>query len=448
MPPIKSSRIMFRRRPQPLRLLSSGLLAAALAFSAAVAQADVVIHAGALFDPERLKSLSKRTIVVRNDRIVSVRSGYQDPGPDDELLDLSDAVVLPGLIDMHVHITQQQSPNRFADRFRLNPADVALEATVYAQRTVMAGFTMVRDLGTENGVALALRRAIDAGTVVGPRIFTAGKAIATTGGHADLSNGLKRSLQGDPGPAEGVINTPAEAAKAVRGRYKEGADLIKITATGGVLSEAKSGDNPQFRLEEIEAIVATANDYGFKVAAHAHGAAGMKRAVLGGVHSIEHGTYMTEEIMQLMRKRGTYYVPTILAGRFVADKAEIPGYFSDLVRPKAIAIGPQIQDTFSRAYRAGVPIAFGTDSGVSAHGDNWREFGYMVEAGMPPAEALAAATLAAADLLGQSEDLGQIKAGMLADIVAVRGDPVRQIERMADVFFVMQNGQVLRHETP
>ncbi|MEM1231599.1 MAG: amidohydrolase family protein [Pseudomonadota bacterium] len=409
---------------------------------------DTLIHAGALFDAERGKLLRERTIRIQGNRVAAVNSGYIDAAVDDVVIDLRTATVLPGLIDMHVHIASQQSPSRFVDRFRLGPADLALRATTYAERTVMAGFTTVRDLGTEQGVALALSRAVREGSIIGPRIFTAGKAIATTGGHGDPSNGLKPSLRGDPGPAEGVVNSPAEGAKAVRARYKEGAHLIKITATGGVLSEARSADNPQFAVPEIEAIVATAKDYGFKVAAHAHGASGMKRAVEGGVDSIEHGTYMTDEIMALMRKRGVHYVPTILAGRFVADKAEVPGYFSELVRPKAAAIGPLIQETFGRAYRAGVPIAFGTDSGVSAHGDNWLEFGYMVEAGMPPAETLIAATATAAALLGRSDELGRIKAGLLADIVAVPGNPLRQIERMADVFFVMQDGIVLRHDEP
>lgn len=409
-------------------------------------QGATYIHAGALFDPRSGKRLSERTVVIDNGRIVQVASGFLKAGPQDELIALKDGTVLPGLIDMHVHIASEQSPNRFADRFKLEPADKALKATLYARRTVMAGFTTVRDLGTEDGVALALRDAIASGTIVGPRIFTAGKALATTGGHADPTNGIRRSLRGDPGPSEGVVNSVDDGYKAVRARYKSGSDLIKITATGGVLSEAKSGQNPQFRVAEVEAVVAAAADYGFKVAAHAHGTEGMKRAVLGGVHSIEHGTYMTDEIMSLMRKRGTYYVPTILAGRFVADKAEVPGYFSELVRPKAIAIGPKIQETFARAYRSGVPIAFGTDSGVSPHGDNWREFGYMVEAGMPPAETLKAATVAAADLLGESDRLGDLQPGMFADLIATRGDPLRQIERMGDVYFVMKEGEILRHD--
>jgi imidazolonepropionase-like amidohydrolase len=240
------------------------------------------------------------------------------------------------------------------------------------------------------------------------------------------------------------VNSVSDAYKAVRARYKEGSDLIKIKATGGVLSQAKSGENPQFTVEEITAVVAAARDYGFKVAAHAHGAEGMKRAVLGGVDSIEHGTFMTEEVMKLMCKRGTCYVPTIVAGRFVAEKAEQPGYFSDLVRPKAQTIGPKIQATFALAYRLGVPIAFGTDTGVSPHGDNWKEFLYMIEAGMPALEAIRSATHSAADLLGQNDNLGSLEAGKLADIIAVPGDPLTDPNEFGRVNFVMKEGVVYR----
>ena len=297
---------------------------------------------------------------------------------------------MPGWLDMHVHIAGENSPNGRLETLTLDPADFALRSTVYAERTLLAGFTTVRDLGTTSALAQALRRAIIEGWVVGPRVFTAGKSLATTGGHADPSNGVNQRLARDPGPADGVINSPADAYKAVRARYKEGADLIKITATGGVLSQAKSGQNPQFTVEEIQAVVAAARDYGFKVAAHAHGAEGMKRAVIGGVDSIEHGTLMTDEVMRLMKRHGTYYVPTIIAGKFVAEKAATPGYFSEFVRPKAAAIRPMIQETFRRAYQSGVKIAFGTDSGVSPHGDNWKEFGYMIEVACRPWKRFAA----------------------------------------------------------
>ena len=311
----------------------------------------------------------------------------------------------------------------------------------------MAGFTSVRDLG--GSVTPHLRDAINQGLVEGPRIWAAGTAIGTTGGHADPTNGMNAELShliGPPGPTEGVVNSPDDARQAVRQRYKDGSDVIKITATGGVLSYAKSGDAPQFTVDEVKAIVDTARDYGFRVAAHAHGKEGMKRAILGGVTSIEHGTYMDDEVMRLMKQHGTWYVPTISAGRFVAEKAKIDGYFPAVVRPKAERIGALIQDTAGKAYRNGVKIAFGTDMGVGPHGDNAREFVYMVEAGMPAAYALQAATIRAAEVLGV-DDQGVIEAGKRADIVAVPGNPVDDINAVLKVDFVMKDGQVYRRPT-
>jgi imidazolonepropionase-like amidohydrolase len=349
---------------------------------------------------------------------------------------------MPGWIDLHVHLAMQSSPRSYEERFRLDDADFALRGVGYAEKTLMAGFTTVRDLGGE--VTLKLRDAINQGLVKGPRIYAAGKSIATTGGHADPTNGMNAELSyvlGTPGPTQGVVNGPDEARQAVRQRYKDGSDLIKITATGGVLSYAKSGDAPQFMLDEVEAIVAAAKDYGYTVAAHAHGKEGMKRAIEGGVTSIEHGTYMDEEIFALMKKHGTWYVPTITAGRFVAEKAKVPGYFPEIVRPKAERIGAQIQDTFSKAYKAGVKIAFGTDMGVGPHGENALEFGYMVEGGMPPAQALQAATYLAAQVLGVS-DIGRIEPGLRADVVAVQGNPLEDVALTRKVAFVMKDGVV------
>ena len=406
------------------------------------AWAQTVIHAGKLLDATAGEVIEAATIVVDGDRIASVQAGYVGE-PD---IDLTDAFVMPGWIDMHVHISSQQSPDRFVENFTLEPADSALRAVPYAERTLMAGFTTVRDLGTDHALAQSIRRAVAEGHIVGPRIFTAGKSLATTGGHADPTNGVNSELRGDPGPAEGVVNGLDDAYKAVRARYKEGVDLIKITATGGVLSQASSGQNPQFTEAEIAAIVAAAEDYGYRVAAHAHGAEGMRRAVAAGVSSIEHGTYMSDEVMELMKEKGAWFVPTIMAGKFVAEKAEIEGYFSEVVRPKALAIGPVIADTFARAYRTGVPIAFGTDTGVSPHGDNWREFIYMVEGGMPAAEAIVSATRSAAMLLNQWDNLGSIEPGKYADIIAVPGDPRENAEEFGRVHFVMKGGEVYRQQ--
>ena len=404
------------------------------------AWAQTIIHAGQLFDAAAGEVVEGATIVVEGGRIASVQPGYV--GEAD--IDLSGAFVMPGWIDAHVHIGGELSPDSFVEEFTLEPADLALRAVPYVERTLMAGFTTVRDLGTDHLVAQSVRRAVAEGHIAGPRIFTAGKSLATTGGHADPTNGVNRALRGDPGPAEGVVNGVDDAYEAVRARYKEGSDLIKITATGGVLSQAASGENPQFTEAEIAAIVAAARDYGYRVAAHAHGTEGMRRAVVAGVDSIEHGTFMSDEVMELMKERGTWYVPTISAGIFVGEMAEVEGYFSDLVRPKAAAIGPVIADTFARAYRTGVPIAFGTDTGVSPHGDNWREFVYMVEAGMPATEAIVSATRSAAVLLDQWENLGSIEPGKYADIIAVPGDPREDVEEFGRVHFVMKGGEVFR----
>jgi imidazolonepropionase-like amidohydrolase len=326
----------------------------------------------------------------------------------------------------------------------MNEADYALRGATFAEKTLLAGFTTVRELGDNHQISTALKKAINKGYVKGPRIYAAGKSIATTGGHADPTNGVAAALMADPGPKEGVINGADDARKAVRQRYKEGSDLIKITATGGVLSVAKSGSNPQFTDDELAAIVSTAKDYGMKVAVHAHGKEGMERAIKAGVHSVEHGTYMDKATMAMMRKQGTYFVPTISAGKWAEEKSRIAGFFPELVRPKAATIGGKIQQTFAEAYKAGVKIAFGTDAGVFEHGNNWREFVYMTEAGMPAMAAIQSATIEGARLLGVEDELGSIKAGKLADIIAVEGNPLQDINAMGQVRFVMKGGQIYK----
>lgn len=402
-----------------------------------------LLHCGHIYDVKAGRLLSERTIVVQGDSIASVERGYLPPTSGDSLIDLKNLTVLPGLIDMHVHLEGETREDEELDMFTLNPEDVAFRSVVFARRTLYAGFTTVRDLGG-SGVNTALRNAINQGLIEGPRIFSAGKSIATTGGHADPTNAFRRDLMGDPGPAEGVINGPDEARKAVRQRYKDGVDLIKITATGGVLSLAKDGSGPQFTDAELQAIVETARDYGMHVAAHAHGAEGMRRAVRAGITTIEHGTMMTDDIMDLMIQKGTYYVPTISAGQFVADKAKEEGYFHPLVVPKALEVGPQIQRTFAKAYKRGVKIAFGTDSGVGPHGQNAREFGYMVDAGMPPSEAIRSATVTNAAILGMADELGALEPGKYADIIAVSGNPLENIRVLEHVVFVMKNGVVYK----
>lgn len=402
-----------------------------------------VIHCGTLIDARSADAQPQMTIVVEGNKIVAVEKGFTKTGSSDKFIDLSKKTVMPGFIDMHVHLEGETSKDQALQRFTLNKADVAFRSTVYAKRTLMAGFTTVRDLGG-TGVNVALRNAVNQGFVIGPRIFTAGKSIATTGGHADPTNGYREDLMGDPGPKEGVINSPEEARQAVRQRYKDGSDMIKITATGGVLSIAKDGSGPQFTDDELKAIIETARDYGMHTAAHAHGAEGMKRAVMAGITTIEHGTKMTDEVMDLMIKKGTYFVPTISAGKFVAEKAKEAGYYHPLVVPKALEIGPQIQATFAKAYKRGVKIAFGTDAGVFPHGDNGKEFTYMVEAGMPPLEAIKSATIVSAGILGMADKLGTIEPGKLADLVASDENPLQNIKTLEKVSFVMKDGVVYK----
>ncbi len=420
-------------------------VASALLSSPFSTVADTLIHAGKVFTGTSNSLQENMTIVVEDNKIKAVKKGFAEAQEGDTVIDLKTSTVMPGLMDMHVHLSSQHGgPQTYLERFSLNEADYALRAANYAKITLDSGFTTVRNLGDGYNETVALRNAISKGYATGPRIYTVAKSIATTGGHADPSNGLSHLLRPDVGPKQGVVNGEAEAREAVRTRYQDGADLIKITATGGVLSVAKSGQNPQFMTDELEAIVETAKDYGMTVAVHAHGKEGMKRAIEAGVDSIEHGTYMDDEIRKLMKKHGTYYVPTILAGKFVADKAKIDGFFPELVRPKAASIGPLIQNTFEQAHKAGVKIAFGTDSGVSAHGDNAQEFSLMVEAGMKPADALLSATVNSANLLGISDILGTLEEGKLADIVAVQGNPLDDISLMESVSFVMKDGVVYK----
>ncbi|AGG90627.1 metal-dependent hydrolase family protein [Rhodanobacter denitrificans] len=410
-----------------------------------------LIECARLLDPVAGRMLGQTTLVVEDGRIKEIRPGAVDPEPYRKtagslsVARLPDATCMPGLIDSHTHLTMQFGKNSYSDKFRLNPADHAIRGTVYAKRTLLAGFTTVRNLGDDDNASIALRNAIDAGLVPGPHIFSAGKPIGSTGGHADPSNGFRWDLQGDPGPKDGIIDSPAEAWKAVRQHYKDGADLIKIMPSGGVLDESSSSGNPQMTLEEIQAVVAAAHDDGFTVAAHAHGAEAIRRAVLGGVDSIEHGTFMDAADMKLMKEHGTWYVPTIIAGQYVMEKAK-QGWYPPQVARKAEEVGPLILDTAGKAYKAGVKIAFGTDAGVYPHGDNAREFAYMVQAGMPPMFVLQAATTHAAELLHQQDRFGRIAVGRGADVIAVPGNPLDDITAMQHVSFVMKDGVVYKQD--
>ncbi len=407
---------------------------------------NTYVLCGKIIDTKKGTVKEKQTLVVNGNKITNVFDGYIMPrDKTSKTIDLRDKVVLPGLIDMHVHIESEHSPKTRLNKYIKNEADIAFNSVGFAKTTLLNGFTTVRDLGG-TGVNIAIRKAINAGKIPGPRVFTAGKSLATTGGHADPTNGSSRILIGNPGPKEGVVNSVEDAKKAVRQRYKNGADCIKITATGGVLSVAKSGDNPQFTIEEIKAICDMAKDYGMHVAAHAHGDEGMQRAIIGGVKTIEHGTYMSDKTMELMKKHNAYLVPTITAGKEVEEKAKVKGFYPEIVVPKALAVGPQIQGTFAKAYKKGVGIAFGTDAGVFKHGNNGKEFGYMVEAGMPAIETIQAATITNAKILKMENEIGQLKKGFFADIIAVNEDPTKNINTMENVVFVMKNGKVYKQK--
>jgi imidazolonepropionase-like amidohydrolase len=447
--PARTINLSETQMPYPFTVLTSAAAATFLLTGLAAAADTPAVPAvtallcGHLIDTVNGKILGETTIVIESGRVRDVLSGLNAPAGANAI-DLKNQTCLPGLIDSHTHLTSQTSRTQYVDQFHWNVADYAIRSTVYARRTLLAGFTTVRNLGDEANESASLRNAINAGIIPGPRIYTAGTAIGSTGGHADPSNGYRQDLAKDFGAEDGIINSPEDAVKAVREHYKHGDDVIKIMPSGGVLDEGASGDNSQMSLEEIRAVVATAHDYGFAVAAHAHGAEAIRRAVTAGVDSIEHGTYMDAEDMKLMVEHGTFYVPTIIAGDFVARQAKVAGYYPPQVAAKAAAIGPLIQATAGRAYKAHVKIAFGTDAAVYPHGENAHEFELMVGAGMPPMFVLQAATVNAAQLLRHAQDLGSIAAGKIADVVAVPGNPIDDISLMKRVSFVMKDGMVYK----
>ena len=429
------------------------LIGMALIFAAVLAAApgaagqgagETVILAGRVIDGVGPAARGPSTIRIKGDRIVSIADGWTETGAL-QVIDLKAFTVLPGLIDMHTHLTGEGTADALVKAVTLTDTDAAIESTVYARKTLDAGFTTVRNVGAGGGADISLRRAINAGLVPGPRIWTARNGLSITGGHGD-AGGLRPELGFASTWMNGIVDSPEEAVKAVRYQHKYGADLIKFTATGGVLSIGDSGDLQQFSDAEMKAIVDTAHLLGMKVAAHAHGKRGIEAAIRAGVDSIEHSTYADDETFALYRKHGTYLVPTILAGKTVAEMAAKPGHFHPTVQVKAATIGPLMQEMFQRAHSAGVKIAFGTDSGVSVHGENAREFGYMVEAGMKPMDAILSATRGAADLLGASDRVGSIQAGRFADLIAVSGDPLTDITELTRVRFVMKGGVV--HKGP
>ena len=409
-----------------------------------------LIHCGTLIDVPGQAPKHNQSILVIDNIIVSITDGFIDPGTigtvdDFEFVDLSDSFVLPGLIDCHTHLTGEILPSheRMRRRTQESEAHAAIDGVVNAKKTVEAGFTTVRNVGSPGSVALALRDRINSGIVPGPRMFVSGPAVSVTGGHADSTNALSPILRPDLPSHLSTADGPSEARKAVRARIREGVDLIKITATGGVLSPTAAGVDQQFFDDELESIVQAARMMGRKVAAHAHGTDGINAALRAGVSSIEHGTYLDEESIRLFIENDAYLVPTIHAGKFVEDKAKIDGYFPDAIQKKAAEVGPLIQDSFARAHKAGVNIAFGTDVGVGAHGTNAQEFIYMHEAGMSNEDCLISATINAAKLIGAENQIGTLEPGKSADIIAVPSNPLDDISTMLHVQFVIANGRVI-----
>jgi imidazolonepropionase-like amidohydrolase len=410
-----------------------------------VSSQTTYLHCGRIL-PIDSPARERVTLVIEGNRIMRIEAGYIAAPATAQLIDLKNKTILPGLIDCHVHIEWEQSRKSYSDKYILNEADVAFRAAVYAQRTLNAGFTTVRDLGG-TGVNIALKNAIEAGWTEGPRILTAGRILSITGGHGDATTGARWDLFDPPIPEIGIADGPDECRTAVRTQVKMGADFIKVCATGGVLSLARDGKLPHYSTEELNTIVQTARDIGVDVAAHAHGDEGIRRAVEAGVVSIEHGTFMSEATMDAMRRHGTWYVPTLTAGWAVTDSAKYaPGFFPEVVRVKAEGIGPKIAATSTKIYQKGVKIAFGTDAGVFPHGKNALEFRFMSQAGMKNEDILRAATLDAATMLHLEQQIGSLSVGKLADLIAVEGDPLADIEAMQRIIFVMKDGRVIRQD--
>lgn len=404
------------------------------------------IKAARLFDGKANAMVLPGLVVVSKKNIIQV-GGTAPAGAT--VIDLGDATLLPGFMDAHVHLSFDPDDFTLAGRLAnvsKTPAEFAIEAAENARRTLLAGFTTVRNLGAQDFVDIGLRNAIDRGLTPGPRILTAGKSLSTTGGHCDSTNGLRPGSRPEPDWTQGIANSPEDFRAAVRFQFKSGATVIKVCATGGVLSLNSDVDSPQLTQEELNAIADEAHAKGLKVAAHAHGNEGAKRAVLAGIDSIEHGSFLKEETMQLMKQKGTYFVPTLHALDSVMEGLSKGAQMDPRNVAKARKAGDSIHTTFRRAVELGVPIAFGTDVGVGAHGTNAREFRLMVQSGLSPLQALKSATSVDANLLGIGAITGTLESGKLADIVAVPGDPFADITATERVLFVMKEGVVYRSD--
>ena len=420
--------------------LSTALLA--VLSTAAVAETKL-IHAGALLAVPGERPQREQTIVVENDRITEIRRGFVDASEfgGAEVIDLRDHFVLPGLMDMHVHLQGEMGPNRDRDALKMSAELMQMRSIMYAMRTLMAGFTTLRDVGNSGQEMYALRDAINNGWIDGPRIIAAG-GVGITGGHADVS-GVKPEFMEFLTDAS-VCDGPYDCRRAARNEIKYGADLIKITSTGGVMTDRATGTGQQMEADEITEIVRAAARMGRKVASHAHHEDGIVAALEGGVASIEHGSYTGERAIRLFLETGAYLVPTLLAGKTVATAAVESDFMSPAIKEKAIRVGNDMAGNFEKAHKAGVKVAYGTDSGISPHGTNAEEAVLMVEAGMDEMDVIVSATINSADLLGMSDSIGTIESGKFADIIAVSGSPLDDIEELLDVDFVMKGGKVFK----
>lgn len=423
------------------------VLVFALVSTQALAQTSL-LHAGNVLINADDDVLSEQTIVVTDGSVQGVYSGYRSAQElnlnDATVVDLKDQFVMPGLVDLHVHLIFERDPNADeAQGFKDNDADATLKSLKYLDRTLRAGFTTVRDLGSDNDIIFALKKGVQRGDILGPRIIAAGEAITPTGGHGDMHSYLPE-IQDAFGPRIGVCNGADDCMRATRAMIKRGADVIKITATGGVLSNTKAGLNQQLTDSELEAIVSTAHNLGRPVTAHAHGAGGIKAALRAGVDSIEHGSYLDADVLKLFKKTDAYLVPTLLAGVSVKEEAEINPKIPAPIVEKINLIAPVVRGSFERALDKGINIAFGTDSGVSKHGHNAREFNLLVEYGMSEREAIASSIKHAPKLLMMEDKIGKIEAGYYADIIAVDSSPLTNIDALHSVNFVMKQGQIIQ----
>jgi imidazolonepropionase-like amidohydrolase len=430
-----------------LETLTAVILALSTIFSAQIFAKTHVIHAGKVLTTPGKAPLSKQTIVVTDGVITSLKSGFipvKNIANDAQLIDLSTSFVMPGLMDMHVHLQGELSPKNDSEKLRMSDADKLVKSAYFAKKTLMAGFTTVRDLGGSPEQSYALRDGIAKGYLQGPRIIAAGSNVAVTGGHGDV-DGMSPDLL-EMHTAKTVCDGPYDCRRATRRAIKYGADVIKITSTGGVLSDTDTGTGQQMADDELKEVIDAAHALGRKVASHAHAAAGINAALRAGVDSIEHGSYANEESIKLFKAKGAYLVPTLMAGDTVVNLAKNTTFMSPAISAKAIRVGGDMIANFKRSYKSGVKIAYGTDSGVSKHGNNAKEAVLMFNAGMKTQDILKTATVHAADLIGKSDSLGTIEMGKIADIIATNDNPLTDIKALLNVSFVMKSGVIVKQQ--